>query len=688
MYHSLHHANHCSRFQLTKRTLLSINTLLSITVILLTASPVSALTQQERWHYANLGIDFIDSPCTAAAGATAPNGKTIVIDPGHNGIDRNTVNPTTGLRDHDYPNPNENEEVFFAALKIKAQLIKDGYTVILTKGNAIGTNVTSPNDAGVKQGAQIDLGNGGLEARAKVANDANATLAVSIHDDHSQPWGSFAQVYVQRTDLYRTGANGKKTFGAMAGANAAAIATASQAAGDKMSAARIAAEGRTVSSIVTDANFTGRAGLDPGNLPMVMLYAKVPWIYNEVGAAPAGMPMDQTHLDAYIKGMINGIEAAVPMGGTAATPSSSTPTPSTGCACPSSSSTSASPGGATSDGTDSAGNEYRFLVGKGLTPIVAAAITGNAIWESGGNQTTLTEVPGIASLNSIGARGIHQWYAGRADGLVAFAGKRGMPWYGKDAKSGYDLQLDYLWLELTTSHASNLAATKRQPDIASATTTFEATFEVSGATNTYPTRIALAKKVLQKFGGGAGSTGSPSGTTNAACADSSNQTQLTGYQNPLRNLKAGRVDQGVDYSGSGPIYAIGNGTVANITNSGWQPGGTFIAYKLTDGPAKDKYVYVAEQCAPKVAIGDPVGPTTVLCDMSPGDAIEIGWADGSKLGQALAHDVWQHHDSRRFYTAYGKNFSDLLVKLGAPAGTIDQGAQELGAPLPTGWPTW
>ena len=59
------------------------------------------------------------------------------------------------------------------------------------------------------------------------------------------------------------------------------------------------------------------------------------------------------------------------------------------------------------------------------------------------------------------------------------------------------------------------------------------------------------------------------------------------YANPLRAINAltpERIDQGVDYSGYGPIYAIGNGVVLSAVNSGW-PGGTFIAYRLSGGPA-------------------------------------------------------------------------------------------------------
>ena len=168
------------------------------------------------------------------------------------------------------------------------------------------------------------------------------------------------------------------------------------------------------------------------------------------------------------------------------------------------------------------------------------------------------------------------------------------------------------------------------------------------------------------------------------------------YKNPFRdihNLGASRVDQGVDYTGSGPIYALGNGKVVSTTNSGW-PGGTFIVYQLTDGPASGKYVYFAENCDNiKVSTSPPnntVTSDTVICTMVDASPhIEIGWADGSAIGNSMAHDVWVGHDSDSYYTAFGKNLSDLLQSLPSPppAGIVHAGAQKLGT-LPPGWPTW
>lgn len=294
---------------------------------------VHALNADELFEE-NFNTGHVDPTfCSGNTDNTAnANGKVIVIDPGHNAANHSDVDQKTGLRDHDYPNDYETDEVFYVSLKVKDQLKKDGYTVILTKGDDIPTDVKSVKDAGVKKGAAIDLGKFGLQARAKVANDANAALAVSIHDDHGQSWSNFGQVYVQRPDLYRIGANGKKTFTDIIGSSsqAATVSNASQKAGDDMSKARIAAEGRSVKSLVTNADFNNRGPtIDPGNLPMVMMFSKVPWVYNEVGAAPKNQYLSQAHLDAYAQGIIKGVEAYVPSGGTSTattgTPTSGTP---------------------------------------------------------------------------------------------------------------------------------------------------------------------------------------------------------------------------------------------------------------------------------------------------------------------------------------------------------------------------
>lgn len=160
-----------------------------------------------------------------------------------------------------------------------------------------------------------------------------------------------------------------------------------------------------------------------------------------------------------------------------------------------------------------------------------------------------------------------------------------------------------------------------------------------------------------------------------------------GYGNPLRGLgglSPERVDQGVDYGGFGPIYAIGNGVVISVTNGGW-PGGTFIAYRLTSGPASGLTVYAAEDIRPQVRVGEYVGPNSVIGTMYAGfDGIETGWANPNQLGETMARSYGQFSGANS--TAFGFNFSQFLRSLGAPGGVLQNNPPT--GYLPSRWPTW
>jgi murein DD-endopeptidase MepM/ murein hydrolase activator NlpD len=160
----------------------------------------------------------------------------------------------------------------------------------------------------------------------------------------------------------------------------------------------------------------------------------------------------------------------------------------------------------------------------------------------------------------------------------------------------------------------------------------------------------------------------------------------SGYVNPLRSISSlypERIDQGVDYSGFGPIYALGDGTVLSTANGGW-PGGTYITYRLSNGPAAGLVVYAAEDIEPLVHVGETVTPATVLGTLYEGpDGIETGWADNG-TGDTMARDADEFYGWNS--TAFGANFSQLLVSLGAPGG-VPQNHPFTGV-LPADWPTW
>ena len=163
-------------------------------------------------------------------------------------------------------------------------------------------------------------------------------------------------------------------------------------------------------------------------------------------------------------------------------------------------------------------------------------------------------------------------------------------------------------------------------------------------------------------------------------------TPLDGYLNPLRavtSLVPQEIDQGVDYCASGPVYALGDAVVVNLYDPEW-PSGVFISYRLTNGPAKGLYVYVAEHVTPKVLIGEHVTPTTVVGVVHDAKTcLETGWADPPASPEhAAAHLEYNGENS----TAYGLNFNSLLQVLGARPGLSQPDGPP--GPLPSSWPRW
>jgi hypothetical protein len=227
---------------------------------------------------------------------------------------------------------------------------------------------------------------------------------------------------------------------------------------------------------------------------------------------------------------------------------------------------------------------------------------------------------------------------------------------------------------------------KGKSTLSDATSYFTTAFEVAGVDGP---RTAFAVAALKKFGGQGGGGGGGSSSASGDCTAASSGT----YQNPLRDVKGlfkRRIDQGVDYGGTGPVYALGNGTVdlaCTGSGCGWPTpgsGGGWVSYTLSDGPAKGKHVYFAESCTPAVKKGDPLTSSTKICDMN-GMVypwIETGWASG--VGeQPLAQ---QYGGDGCCSTTVGVNFSDLLQSLGAPPGILTN--PPMGQPLPGDWPTW
>jgi hypothetical protein len=166
------------------------------------------------------------------------------------------------------------------------------------------------------------------------------------------------------------------------------------------------------------------------------------------------------------------------------------------------------------------------------------------------------------------------------------------------------------------------------------------------------------------------------------------------YLNPLRaitGLIPQRIDMGADFAGTGPIYPIGDAVITSATgsSSGW-PGGGWITYHLTNGPAAGLVVYVAEDVRPTVSVGEKVTPATEIASMFSGSAgIETGWAmaDGASAESQLA-EAGGISGAGPFPTKVGVSFDALLVALGVPAAPnlVQASYGILPANYPATWP--
>jgi hypothetical protein len=190
-----------------------------------------------------------------------------------------------------------------------------------------------------------------------------------------------------------------------------------------------------------------------------------------------------------------------------------------------------------------------------------------------------------------------------------------------------------------------------------------------------------------------GHASKPASNTARAAATTHSQPKAvaTVYLNPLRavsGLQAQRIDMGADFGGAGPVYALGNAVITNATGNspGW-PGGGWITYQLTDGPAKGLVVFLAEDVTPTVQVGQQVTPNTVIANMTnSGAGIETGWAmpDGSSAESQLP-EAGGISGQGPFPTAVGINFEHLLEALGVPPSPFNANATPFGV-LPAKYP--
>ncbi len=183
----------------------------------------------------------------------------------------------------------------------------------------------------------------------------------------------------------------------------------------------------------------------------------------------------------------------------------------------------------------------------------------------------------------------------------------------------------------------------------------------------------------------AGSSASPTFSTMLASAQAPATGGVSvsgsGYVNPLAgaSVKAERIDQGVDYAGTGTLGALGPGVVTQVvkSGSGWEGGG-YVEYKLTSGPYAGKSVYYAEGVTPTVSVGQTLAAGQPVATLIPGwpTGIELGWASGKGDQTSYAQAYGGGYGEGQM-TAAGQAFSNLISSLGGPGG-LAEGRQAVG----------
>ena len=470
-----------------------------IVSLMLIASPLQALSD----FYDSSEIQFYDpSSCPSdSSSGSSTGGKTVVIDPGH-GPNKTTTDGKTGLSMVESNNQPEGHDVWEVAQKIKNDLSGEGYNIILTKKSE-DDNVT-------------------FRQRAEVADNNHAALALSIHGDSGLP--DQGEIFVQKVGLYRGSGSNKTVF------SDAGVAQKSQQYAQTFKKEREKVESGSV--VIKDNSFSGRVGLEPGNIPMVQLFSKTPWVYNE-----EKMPFNK---NTYAKGLENSIKKVL---GSSASSSSSD-------SCCSS-------GATTLTGKDAVEKTFNFFVGKGLSPAQSAGVTANFMWETGGG-TTIDPLTSGSDPN-VGVWGIAQW----TPGSKYVQDKQQIGITGSDADLSTQLQV--VWAEMNGkgSYFSNVVdGLKKIDNAGDAADYFRANFEGCDTSNASCTtkRVETAKEVLNQYGSGSPTSGGSGSSCSSLTGDGSAEAaaqaakKLSDYQIPYsqacRTLKKTPPACGYDCSAS------------------------------------------------------------------------------------------------------------------------------------------
>ncbi len=360
-------------------------------------------------------------------------------------------------------------------------------------------------------------------------------------------------------------------------------------------------------------------------------------------------------------------------------------------------------GSAILTGNNAEQQAFNFFVQNGFTDTESAGIVGNLVAES---SLIPTEIAGGGNSNAPSGTGwgIAQWTpSNKANTVYQQLGLT-------SPIDSLSTQLEMILGELNSSYSSVMAQIKAAPNVVMATLAFQGnmagtaqSYSPSNVGQSYPgfeapkdeyssfvaVRLPTAEKILNDLSSGVSIASiscnpNPGSQGPATSSSTTLSGASSGYQYPFRDisqLNPERIDQGVDFSGTGPIYAIGDATINGIFPN-WYKGEPYLAYTLNDGPAKGMEVYVAECITPEVQQGQTVDSNTVIAQMvNCGNGIETGWGNPSILGDSMAVSCWDKVSS-----SFGVNFSQFLQSLGGPGGI----SQEANPPctIPSGWPSW
>jgi murein DD-endopeptidase MepM/ murein hydrolase activator NlpD len=135
------------------------------------------------------------------------------------------------------------------------------------------------------------------------------------------------------------------------------------------------------------------------------------------------------------------------------------------------------------------------------------------------------------------------------------------------------------------------------------------------------------------------------------------------YVSPFLSATTGRIDQGVDFTGTGPIAAVGDAVILATGAPGWPEGGG-VLYKLLNGQRAGQVIFVYEGVQATVRPGQHVSAGEQIATFVPGGSIEMGFADAS--GTPLSHSEYTEGKE----TVWGREMASFLASIGGASGLV------------------